>query len=45
MPLTAGFVGIIPALGLLDEERDGSPPLKLSWLAAVAWSFAVAYFG
>ncbi|VDC04799.1 unnamed protein product [Peniophora sp. CBMAI 1063] len=45
MPLTAGFVGIIPALGLLDEERDGSPPLRLSWLAAVAWSFAVAYFG
>ncbi|KAJ7928976.1 OPT oligopeptide transporter protein-domain-containing protein [Mycena leptocephala] len=26
MPLAAGFVGIIPALTLLDEVRDGSLP-------------------
>ncbi|EMD33324.1 hypothetical protein CERSUDRAFT_117944 [Gelatoporia subvermispora B] len=45
MPLAAGFVGILPALGLLDEERDGTPPLNLSWIAAVGWSCAVAYFG
>ncbi|TFK47729.1 OPT oligopeptide transporter [Heliocybe sulcata] len=45
MPLAAGFVGILPALGLLDEERDGVPPLHLSWIAAVGWSCAVAFFG
>lgn len=45
MPLAAGFVGILPALGLLEEEKDGSPPIHLSWLAAVGWSFSVAFFG
>ncbi|KAI0725705.1 oligopeptide transporter [Fomitopsis betulina] len=45
MPLAAGFVGILPALGLLDEERDGVPALHLSWLGAVGWSLAVAFFG
>ena len=45
MPLAAGFVGIIPALGLLDPGKDGIPPLKISWLHGVAWSLAVAFFG
>lgn len=45
MPLAAGFVGILPALGLLDEKRDGTPPIHLSWIAAVGWSFSIAYFG
>lgn len=45
MPLAAGFVGIIPALGLLDETRDGVSPLKLTWVHGVAWSLAVAFFG
>ncbi|KAG1728661.1 OPT oligopeptide transporter protein-domain-containing protein [Suillus lakei] len=45
MPLAAGFVGILPALGLLEEEKDGSPPIRLSWLAAVGWSCSVAFFG
>ncbi|KAI0259895.1 OPT oligopeptide transporter [Gloeopeniophorella convolvens] len=45
MPLAAGFVGIIPALSLLDEERDGSPPITLTWASAICWSCAVAYFG
>ncbi|KAG7451205.1 OPT oligopeptide transporter [Guyanagaster necrorhizus] len=45
MPLAAGFVGILPALGLLDEGRDGSPPIHLTWIAAAGWSFAVAFFG
>ncbi|KII89975.1 hypothetical protein PLICRDRAFT_138375 [Plicaturopsis crispa FD-325 SS-3] len=45
MPLAAGFVGILPALGLLDEERDGVPPMHLSWIAAIGWSFSVAFFG
>jgi len=45
MPLAAGFVGILPALTLLDELRDGSPPIYLSWVAAVGWSCSVAFFG
>ncbi|EEB96846.1 hypothetical protein MPER_03943, partial [Moniliophthora perniciosa FA553] len=45
MPLAAGFVGILPALGLLDEERDGSPPIHLTWIAGIGWSCAVAFFG
>ncbi|PPQ67518.1 hypothetical protein CVT25_006059 [Psilocybe cyanescens] len=45
MPLAAGFVGILPALTLLSEERDGTPPIHLSWLAAIGWSCSVAFFG
>ncbi|KAL1739880.1 OPT oligopeptide transporter protein-domain-containing protein, partial [Schizophyllum fasciatum] len=45
MPLAAGFVGILPALGLLDEARDGVPPIHLSWWNAIAWSLSVAFFG
>ncbi|KAI0782338.1 OPT oligopeptide transporter [Abortiporus biennis] len=45
MPLAAGFVGILPALGLLEEDRDGTPPVHLSWIASVGWSCAVAFFG
>ncbi|GJJ08659.1 hypothetical protein Clacol_002878 [Clathrus columnatus] len=45
MPLAAGFVGIIPALEMLNENQDGVPPLKLSWVHSVGWSLAVAFFG
>ncbi|THH08926.1 hypothetical protein EW145_g2371 [Phellinidium pouzarii] len=45
MPLAAGFVGIIPALAVLDPDLDGSLPLVLSWSKAVLWSCAVAFFG
>ena len=45
MPLAAGFVGIIPALGLLNVAQDGIPPIQLSWATSIAWSFAVAYYG
>ena len=45
MPLAAGFVGILPALTLLEEERDGSPPIYLSLAGAIGWSCAVAFFG
>ncbi|KAG2362592.1 OPT oligopeptide transporter protein-domain-containing protein [Suillus spraguei] len=38
MPLAAGFVGILPALGW-------EPPIHLSWLAAIGWSCSVAFFG
>lgn len=45
MPLAAGFVGIIPALGLLDIEHDGVDPIKVSWLSGIGWSLGVAFFG
>ncbi|KAH9959654.1 OPT oligopeptide transporter [Russula dissimulans] len=45
MPLAAGFVGIVPALSLLDEQKDGSGPITLTWGSAVGWSCAIAYFG
>ncbi|KAG8984932.1 hypothetical protein FRB90_005045, partial [Tulasnella sp. 427] len=45
MPLAAGFVGIIPALGLLERGPDGQDPVVLTWASAVGWSCAVAYFG
>ncbi|KAF8149886.1 oligopeptide transporter [Crassisporium funariophilum] len=45
MPLAAGFVGILPALTLLSEDRDGSPPIHLTWLGLVGWSCSVAFFG
>jgi hypothetical protein len=45
MPLAAGFVGIIPALSMLDEQKDGSGAITLTWTSAVGWSCAIAYFG
>ena len=45
MPLAAGFVGILPALTLLTEARDGSPPIRLTWLATIGWCCSVAFFG
>ena len=45
MPLAAGFVGILPALTLLTEARDGSPPIHLTWLATIGWCCSVAFFG
>ncbi|KAH8112646.1 oligopeptide transporter [Phellopilus nigrolimitatus] len=45
MPLAAGFVGILPALAVLDLEKDGSAPLVLTWSKTVLWSCAIAFFG
>jgi hypothetical protein len=45
MPLAAGFVGIIPALSLLDEKKDGSRAITMNWTSVVGWSCAIAYFG
>ncbi|KAG9013964.1 hypothetical protein FRB94_004344 [Tulasnella sp. JGI-2019a] len=45
MPLAAGFVGIIPALGLLELKKDGQGPVEMTWLTSIGWSCAVAYFG
>ncbi|EJU04603.1 oligopeptide transporter [Dacryopinax primogenitus] len=45
MPLAAGFVGIIPALGLLNVEEDGQGPLILGFWQGIGWASAVAFFG
>jgi uncharacterized oligopeptide transporter (OPT) family protein len=45
MPLAAGFVGIIPALGLLERDKDGMDPIRFDWLSGVGWACAIAFFG
>ncbi|KIY44005.1 oligopeptide transporter [Fistulina hepatica ATCC 64428] len=45
IPLAAGFVGILPALSLLEPERDNATAIDLSWAGAVAWSCSIAFFG
>jgi OPT oligopeptide transporter protein len=46
MPLSAGLVGILPALAKLDPERDGgAQPIKLGWLGLLGWCLALAFFG
>ena len=45
MPLSAGLVGVIPALKKLTWEKDGSGPIDLDFLQLLGWCFALAYFG
>lgn len=45
LPLAAGLVGIIPALGLLTLDEDGSLPIVLSPWSLIGWCGAVAFFG
>ncbi|OAT13580.1 oligopeptide transporter [Blastomyces gilchristii SLH14081] len=44
MPVTAGFVGIIPALEyLIGPEENG--PLRIAWESLVFWSIGLCFFG
>eukprot|EP00775_Hariotina_reticulata_P013158 gene13158-13288_t len=46
MPLAAGLVGIIPALGLLSpEENPPTGPISFTSLQLLAWCTAMAFFG
>ena len=45
MPLAAGFVGILPAMTLLDPEELHGRPSHLTIGHQVAWSFALVFFG
>lgn len=45
MPLSAGLIGVIPALKKLTWEKDGSAPIDLDFLQLLGWCFALAYFG
>jgi len=44
MPLSAGFVGVIPALEKLLRVEEGGP-LNLSVFQLIIWSMGVAFFG
>lgn len=44
MPLSAGFVGVIPALENLLKPSEGGP-LHLSMPKLIFWSLGVAFFG
>lgn len=44
MPLSAGFVGVIPALEKLLKASEGGP-IVLSIPMLIFWSFGVAFFG
>ncbi|CAO3642557.1 unnamed protein product [Cunninghamella blakesleeana] len=45
MPSAAGFIGVIPALGLLDKSDHPDGPIFLSYSQLVLWSIGVAFFG
>jgi uncharacterized oligopeptide transporter (OPT) family protein len=45
MPLAAGLVGIIPALGLLTPEEHPSGPVTFTPWQLLAWCSALAFFG
>lgn len=44
MPLSAGFVGVIPALEKLLKPEEGGP-INLSLGQLVVWSLGVCFFG
>jgi len=44
MPLSAGFVGVIPALERLLEPEEGGP-LRVGTPQLMFWSIGVAFFG
>ncbi|WIA18515.1 hypothetical protein OEZ85_009965 [Tetradesmus obliquus] len=45
MPLAAGLVGIIPALGLLTAAEHPAGPILLSPWQLLAWCSSLAFFG
>jgi uncharacterized oligopeptide transporter (OPT) family protein len=44
MPVTAGFVGIIPALEYLIGPNENGP-LLMSWQSLILWSTGLCFFG
>ena len=44
MPLAAGLVGIIPALGMMSEKEDGRGPVVLGFWGLVLWCLAGAWY-
>lgn len=44
LPLVSGAIGVLPALGLLDEEQDGVGPLIFSQVSLWLWTFGLALY-
>lgn len=42
LPLCAGAIGVLPALSILDPERDGASPIVFRTGAFFAWSAGLA---
>lgn len=45
MPLAAGFVGVIPAFGLLEPSKDHAEPITLNYWQLCIWAFGISLFG
>ncbi|KAJ2558068.1 OPT super [Coemansia sp. RSA 1933] len=45
MPLAGGFVGILPALKMLDDEEAGGARTVLNYGQLCAWGLALTFFG
>jgi uncharacterized oligopeptide transporter (OPT) family protein len=46
MPFTGGFVGIIPALNMIQSDPSYSGTyVDLNWLTLTLWCMAIAFFG
>ncbi|PGH19534.1 hypothetical protein AJ80_03869 [Polytolypa hystricis UAMH7299] len=44
MPVTAGFVGIIPVLEYLIGLEEGGP-LRIAWESLIVWTIGLCFFG
>lgn len=44
LPLVSGAIGVLPALGLLDEKQDGVGPLIFSQVSLWLWTFGLALY-
>lgn len=42
LPLVAGAIGVLPALGMLNEGQDGVGPIIFSQTGIWLWTFGVA---
>ncbi|CAO3597280.1 unnamed protein product [Absidia cylindrospora] len=45
MPLAAGFVGVIPALALINDTDNPDGPIILTFPQLMLWTLGVAFFG
>lgn len=44
LPLVSGAIGVLPALGLLDQKQDGVGPLVFSQMGLWLWTFGLALY-
>lgn len=44
LPLVSGAIGVLPALGMLDEKQDGVGPMIFSQTGIWLWTFGLALY-